>query len=584
MSFLAPAVLSFISASLEGAGLAVLLPLLKGIADRDFSFLTQVPLIKIIISRIDPGDTHPQSVVFGILLASVFLSFVGSVIMRYLASISVSFHLKKVSDRLRRKIFSRYLIFGKLYFDRNNLGYLHNLLIGFTTQISMEFKNLQEAVNRFFSLVVYFGLMCFISLKFTLFTLAIFPVFNFGLKWLIKKIRKNSQSYAETYKKLNESIFNILSCIPLVKIYSRQEKEEEAFGKLSNNLRMVEYSLERKNFLLVPIQEIMILSAILVLVAIISFLLVKHNVDNVSSFLVFFYLLKKTSINFNFLNMIKGTFATTSGQINEIINVIDVDKDKFIIPEGKKEFSVLDSCIEVKNLTFSYTGITDVLSNLNLLIEKQKITALVGPSGAGKSTLVNLILRFYDCPPGTIFINGTDVREFSLNSLRRHMAMVSQDIMLFNDTLRNNIIYGLDREVGSGELAAIIDKSRLAECIARLPNGVETYIGDRGVKLSGGERQRVSIARALLKNAEILILDEATSSLDSHTEKLVQEAIYEVVKNRTSIVIAHRLTTIRNADKIAVLVEGRLIEEGRLEELLEKKGKFYEFWQEQKFY
>jgi len=346
----------------------------------------------------------------------------------------------------------------------------------------------------------------------------------------------------------------------------------------------VEYSLERKNFLLVPIQEIMILSAILVLVAIISFLLVKHNVDNVSSFLVFFYLLKKTSINFNFLNMIKGTFATTSGQINEIINVIDVDKDKFIIPEGKKEFSVLDSCIEVKNLTFSYTGITNVLSSLNLSIEKQKITALVGPSGAGKSTLVNLILRFYDCPPGTIFINGTDIREFSLNSLRRHMAMVSQDIMLFNDTLRNNIIYGLDREVGSGELDAIIDKSRLAECIVRLPNGVETYIGDRGVKLSGGERQRVSIARALLKNAEILILDEATSSLDSHTEKLVQEAIYEVVKNRTSIVIAHRLTTIRNADKIAVLVEGRLIEEGRLEELLEKKGKFYEFWQEQKFY
>jgi len=198
--------------------------------------------------------------------------------------------------------------------------------------------------------------------------------------------------------------------------------------------------------------------------------------------------------------------------------------------------------------------------------------------------LINLILCFYECPPSSIFVDDCDIKEFTAKSLRKHTALVSQETLLFNDSLRANIVYGLHRDVSEEEFIEISKKARLYDFIMSLPDKLDTLIGDRGVMLSGGEKQRVSIARALLKKAEILILDEATSSLDTHTERLIQEAIDEAVKGRTTIVIAHRLSTIRNADKIIVIGNGRVAEEGSLNELLAKKGKFYEYWEEQKFF
>jgi len=191
-------------------------------------------------------------------------------------------------------------------------------------------------------------------------------------------------------------------------------------------------------------------------------------------------------------------------------------------------------------------------------------------------------MRYYDCPPGTIILDDKDIRDFSLPSLLDHIALVSQETFLFNESLRYNITYGL-AEVSEEQLQDTVERARLSEFVQSLPKGLDTLIGDRGVQLSGGEKQRVSIARALLKGAEILILDEATSSLDTKTEKLIQEAIDEAVRGRTTIVIAHRLSTIQHADHIVVIEQGRCLEQGALEELLAKKGTFYELWEEQKF-
>jgi len=212
------------------------------------------------------------------------------------------------------------------------------------------------------------------------------------------------------------------------------------------------------------------------------------------------------------------------------------------------------------------------------------MTAIVGPTGAGKTTAVSILLRLYDCEAGKVFIDGDDIREFTLTSLKDHMAYVSQDTLLFNETLRNNIIYGVEEPVSEDRLVYIIEQAQLEDFVKQLPQGIDTLVGDRGVKLSGGEQQRASIARAMLKGSEILILDEATSSLDTNTELLIQSAIEKAIHGRTTIVIAHRLSTIKHADWIVFLDKGQVVEQGTMDDLLLKKGRFYKSWEQQRFY
>ena len=311
------------------------------------------------------------------------------------------------------------------------------------------------------------------------------------------------------------------------------------------------------------------------------YLLVKEGGTTAPSFLVYFYLILNTSNKFGVFSGFQSNLANASGPVREVTHVFDA-VGKNIVPDGLRKFSGLERLIEFRHLTFSYASSRNILEDLSFSVEKNAATALVGPTGAGKTTIINLLLRFYDCPPGTIFCDGKDIRSFSSASFRAHMAIVSQDTLLLHDTLRSNIVYGQDH-VTEKELMDAVTMARLGDYIRSLPQGLETLIGDRGVKLSGGEKQRVSIARALLKKADILILDEATSSLDSETEKLVQDAIDEVIRGKTAIVIAHRLSTIKNAQKIVVIDRGTCVEEGTHEELLKKEGLFYRLWQEQMF-
>lgn len=578
-----PAALSLGAAFLEGLGIAILIPLVKGILQMNFDFIRATAPMQFIMHKVLDVQARPQTFIFVFLLLIISITTISSYIMQYFAGIAVSYQVRKMSDRLRRLIFNRYLSFGKLFFDRHNVGYLHNMLTGLTSHITREFLNLQDAINQFFSIIVYLTIMSIISVRLTLIVLLILPILNRVFKRLIAKIKNTSGIYVSSFKKINEGIFNILSCMPLVKVYVQEENEKNNFNILSNNLRRIEFSLDRKRQLIQPLNRIIVFVVILLLISIMSFIVVKEKTVQISSFLIFFFLAKRASNNFNFVNIIKSSLAAIDGPISEIMNIFN-DKDKFFVIGGNEEFTRLKSSIEFHNLNFSYVDNIKVLKDISFTIDKGKTTALIGPTGAGKTTLVNLILRFYDCPDSSIFIDGKDIKEFTLESLKKHMAFVSQDALLFNDTLKNNIIYGLNREVATDELMTVVQKARLYDFIVKLPNKFETYIGDRGVKLSGGERQRVAIARALLKNSEILILDEATSSLDSKTEKLIQGAITEAIKGRTTIVIAHRFSTIKNADKIVVIENGIFIEEGTLDGLLDKKGKFFEYWQEQKFY
>jgi subfamily B ATP-binding cassette protein MsbA len=369
----------------------------------------------------------------------------------------------------------------------------------------------------------------------------------------------------------------------LVKAYSKEEETKSAYAKLNEQLRWLDFRAARIFKLIEPIQELIVTNVLLLMVAIVALILAKDKPAEISVFVVFFYAARKSLPMFNVFNEIRAAFAQSKPPLRELSKVLD-DKDKFFISEGTKEFTGLNKHIELNHLDFSYIKEHQILKDVTFSIEKGKVTALIGPTGAGKTTLISLLMRFYDCAPDSILIDDQDVRDFTLKSLRAHMALVSQETFLFNDTLKNNIIFGLDRKITEEELLEVAKKAQIYELITHLPKGFDSEIGDRGIKLSGGEKQRVAIARALLKGSEILILDEATSSLDSITEKLIQQAIGEAIKGRTTIVIAHRLSTIKNAEKIVFIENGSIIEEGSLIELLEKKGMFFKYWEAQKFY
>ena len=580
--FILPIFLSLLVAFFEAVTIALLMPIVRGIVSMDFGFVKELPVLKNVAIYF-PQIFSKNSYIFALLLATAFVAIVIKNIFQYFSAIGVAFQIRKFSNNLKKFIFGRYLIFGKFFFDKNNLGHLQNVLMNFTNTIAERLINLQQALNYIFMLIVYLFLMFMISWRLTFFTLLVLPALYISLQWLIEKVKNTSRFYADAQGTLNRKIFNIISCISLVKVYNKEEDEKKEFSDLSNAVTKLEFSIDKKINLIVPLQEIIFSAAMLLLVAFIAFIFVKGRVGDISGFLIFFYILKKSSNAFGSLNMIRSFLASIGGPMAEILSMLE-DRDKFFIVGGSKKFEGLKKEIRFDHLSFSYPEGINALKDLDFSIEKNKMTAIVGPTGSGKTTLINLLLRFYECKPGTIKIDGIDIRDFTLGSLMNHIALVSQETLLFNDTIKNNIVYGLNRELGKEEIENVIEKARLRDFISNLPGGLNTNIGDRGIRLSGGEKQRVSIARALLKGSEILILDEATSSLDTKTERLIQEAIDEAIKDKTVIAIAHRFSTIKNADKIIVIDDGTAVEQGSLAQLLKKKGKFYTYWEEQKFY
>jgi ABC-type multidrug transport system fused ATPase/permease subunit len=581
--FLGAVFLSLSAAFFEGITAALLIPFAKGCIERNFSFADKIPVLGEFLNFFPEFISKSVSGIFIFLLFLMFSAAVLKNLFSYLSSITLNYQIRKITNAMRQVVFKRYLSFGKLYFDRSSIGYLSEVLMGFTQQIGGQLKTVHQVLTMNFMLIVYFAIMFAISWKLTLLVLLTFPLLHYSLNWLIKQIRRTSHYFAECRVALSKKIFNALSCILFIKACANEEEEKSRFSETSGLVAKMEYSMDKKWSLSAPIQEIVLLFMLIILAGAMAYLVAVDKSVNIPALVAYVYALKKSGGAFTVLNYVKISFAQISGAINGIKQVLS-DDEKYFEVEGNKEFEGLKENILFNHLNFSFPASNFSLSDISFSIGKGKMVALVGASGAGKTTIINLILRFYNSQPNTLLVDGEDINNFTLRSYRSHTAFVSQETALFNDTLRQNILYGLSRKVSEEELMETLKSARLYDFVMTLPEKLETLIGDRGVKLSGGERQRVAIARAMLRKAEILILDEATSSLDSRTEKLIQESIETVIKNRTAIVIAHRLSTIRNADKIVVIENGKVVEEGNLQELLDKKGKFYEFWEEQKFY
>jgi len=579
-----PIFLSLFVAIFDGIGLGLLVPIARGIVS-DFSFVNQTPILKDLIAAFPQAyamTTTPNKNTFLFLICLVFLATMLKNVFLYINSVFTAYWHGIFKYNVYKFIFNRFMSFGKLFFDRTSQGYLV-MVLNYSDKV-MELLVLSEkSVERIFVLIVYFLIMYMISWKLTLITLFVFPILYFSLRAIIKKIEEIAKFRNKSFIELHRNVFNVLSCIPLVKAYSREEETKLRYANLNEQLKKYDFRTLRVYRLMEPLQDIIVTMVMLFMVSIVALLLAKDKPAEISVFVVFFYAARKVLPLFNIFNQIKADFMQAKPPLKEISKVFD-DKDKFFVAEGEEVFEGLHEGINITDLFYGYTKEKSVIDGISFSIEKGKTIALVGPSGAGKTTFISLLMRFYDCSPNSIFIDGVDIRNFKLKSLRAHMVLVSQDALLFNDTLRSNLTFGLDREVTDGELIEALRKSQLYNFVMNIPSGLDAEIGDKGLKLSGGEKQRVAIARAFLRRSEILILDEATSSLDTPTEKIIQEAINEVIKGRTAIIIAHRLSTVKNADKIIFMEEGKIAEQGSLNELLERKGKFHEYWEAQKFY
>ena len=565
----------------ESVSMFLLIPTLEGILKMDFSFVKSYPFAGEFIANNPDLFMNFNTVIFAVFVVLIFCSIILKNVFSYLSYVLFSSLRMDLSVKLREKIFNQYLSFGKKFFDDNNRGYLYNILSSQVASLTNRLEKLFTSLTNFLMLLGYLTIMFFISWKLTLLSFLVFPAFHFFLGNLVNLTKESSRSQSEKSNFLQEFTHDVLSSIQLIKLYNTEKKEEKRYYELNDELYKLEYEQNKRIFLFCPLQEIIMIVFTILLVSAMAFFIVKEQAS-VAGFLVFVVLLRRASGNFGSLAGLRMFSAEISGYLHQILYVLD-SKDKPFVKDGKKEFKGLKKDIEFRNVFFSYKDGVPVLTGVSFSVKKGSVTAVVGPSGSGKTTLVNLLARFYDIPDSRIFIDSVDINEYKISSLRSHFSMVSQDLMFFNDTIKNNLVYGLNRDVSDEVLYDVLKKTRLFDFVMKLPKKMETVVGDRGVKLSGGEKQRLAIARALLSKSEVLILDEATSSLDSKTEILVQDAVNEALKGRTSIVIAHRLSTIKHADKIVVVENGCVVEEGTLNHLLEKKGKFYEYWKAQNF-
>ena len=433
--------------------------------------------------------------------------------------------------------------------------------------------SIETIVREPLTVIISITIMLFMSLKLTLFVFILLPVSGFIISSISKKLKANSLKAQKETGNFLSFIEETLTGLRIIKGFNAEKVIENKFNTSTFNFRQLMTSVFHRKTLASPMSEFLGSATI---IAILWYggteVLSKTSAlrpDEFFGYIVLFYTVLNPikSITTTFYNIQKG--EASAERIMTVLNTKNSIKDK---PNAivKKSF---ESQIEFKNISFKYKN-EYVLENFSLMLSKGETIALVGESGSGKSTLANLITRFYDVNKGEILIDGENIKNITKKSLRDLMGIVSQDSILFNDTIANNIKLGTQKATDT----AILEACKIAnadEFIQNLPHNYSTNIGDGGNTLSGGQKQRLSIARAVLKNPPIMILDEATSALDTASEQLVQIALEKMMLNRTSLVIAHRLSTIQKADKILVLRKGKIVEQGKHDELLANKGEYY---------
>ena len=491
-------------------------------------------------------------------------------LFRYASAMTVENLRVTTMCRIRNEMFAHVADMNVGYFSNQRKGDIMKKITQDETVVRYCITNTHQVAFRDPLLIIgYLTLMIGISWQLSLFAIIFLPIVGLIIGRIVKRLRHPAKRGQERMADLVSVVEESLSGMKIVKGYNATNFIVDKFKKINADMSRLFISMARRLQLASPMSEFLGITAVAVILVFGGSLVEKGLVTGAGfiAFVAAFSQITRPLRSFidQFANINQGVAA--GERIFTLIDAENEVKDK----ENAKEFEGLKDSIELRNVEFSYDGDRKVIDGVNIKIKKGETIALVGPSGGGKSTLSELIPRFYDVTAGEVLFDGVPVSDYKQESIRAKMSIVSQETVLFNDSIEGNILMG--RPTATHD--EVVEASKVANAhgfIMDSSEGYDTNIGDRVTKLSGGQRQRLSIARAVLKNPEILILDEATSALDTESEKLVQDALTNLLKGRTSVVIAHRLSTIYNADRIYVIDEGRIAEEGTHKELLEKGG------------
>lgn len=492
-------------------------------------------------------------------------------VANFINEYSTSYLSGHLVQQIRRQMFAKMLALPSAYFSNHSSGRVMSRILNDASQITEAGFNVITVTAK--DGVTVIGLLClllYLDWQLTLITFAVLPIVAWCVRQVSKRLRtlsrENQQHMGLMTQVLNESIDGAR----VIKVYGGQAHESRRFDQAAVSVRRNGVKQTAANSMNTAITQLMIASAL----AAILYLAASRAAEDAFSAGDFMSFLSAMLMMFDPIKRMTGIMSSLQRGLAAAESVFTFLDEPAEEDRGQAVLPAQTGDIELKAVAYRYDGAArNSLNGISLTIAQGSVVALVGASGCGKTTLANLIPRFFNPTAGAVHIGGRDIREYNLVSLREQMALVSQDVVLFNGTVAENIAYGRP-DTERSEIEAAARAANAWSFIEAMPQGLDTEIGENGLKLSGGQRQRLAIARALLKNAPILILDEATSALDTESERLVQAALEKLMENRTTIVIAHRLSTIEQADNIVVMQEGRIVEQGKHAELLARSGRY----------
>ncbi|MBU2044106.1 MAG: ABC transporter ATP-binding protein/permease [Candidatus Omnitrophica bacterium] len=553
----------------EGFGVTIVIPLLDGAAGPK---IVPLPYPFSLVSSffVDMGLKQKIQTIaaFMIIIISLksFLTYMGNILVNRLQQNSIKYY--------RMLCFEQLMKFKIGYFNLQRLGHIQSLIITNANHVGVLIGNIGNIVPKLLTILLLLSMLFVLSWKMTILAVVLVVLASSILKGLSRRAAASGKASDLAVKNLTSTLLDALTGMKTIHLFNRENDTINRFDKDAEEYRKKVFSLVKAKDLVKPFFEFIAVSSLALVMIAGSFALQHYGESSIQVLLVFLFIFFRILPSANAFNSIRVSIIGYWPFLNRIHQFIQ-EKESLYIPNGSKCFSGLKKEIEIKDLSFQYnSGENVVLSDVSLSITKGLKVGIVGPSGGGKSTIVELLLRFYDPQKGQILIDGVDLRELDLNFWRRSIGVVSQDTFLFNDTVQANIAFakpGASKE----EIETAAQRAHVSEFIKELPKGYDTLLGERGVRLSGGQRQRIAIARAILTEPEILVFDEATSSLDTESERIVQQALDYIAKGRTVITIAHRLSTVLDADRIFVVSGGCLVQQGTHQELLEQKGVYH---------